>query len=233
MPSPTQRKKLRQDLFASAGTDFSRRELERYEEVLWRSRSALWEVDAQGIFTYVSRSMELLLGYSSEELVGKRHIDSFYPAGMETRLAEELTSEWLKREAPFYHPECPLMQKDGRVVWVASHGFPIFDRRGLLLGYRGTDIDVTHLRDDGMAGRAQAAGLERLNFRERQVLWGVAHGLLNKQIAARCGLAERTVKMHRASLTRKSGIFSAAGLALFARDSGLMGSPFPDGPFHG
>jgi len=65
------------------------------------------------------------------------------------------------------------------------------------------------------------------------VLWGVAHGLLNKQIAARCGLADRTVKLHRTSLTRKLGISSAAGLALFAREAGLTNADFPAGPFYG
>lgn len=214
----------------------SRQALERYEETLGRARSAIWEVDARGVFTYVSRSLEMLLGYTKEELIGKRHIDSFYPESMEPRLAEELSSSWLEREAPFFNAECPLTHKSGRIVWVASHGFPFFDRRGRLLGYRGTDIEIAGpLRGGGLVPDAAQAptALDTLSFRERQVLWGVAHGLLNKQIAARCGVAERTVKLHRTSLTRKLGIASAAGLALFAREAGLTHSSFPTGPFHG
>jgi DNA-binding NarL/FixJ family response regulator len=118
---------------------------------------------------------------------------------------------------------------------VASHGFPVFDRRGSLVGYRGTDIEITHLKNGRIStktGTGEVA-LDQLTFRERQVLWGVAHGLLNKQIAARCGLSERTIKLHRTSLTRKLGIKSAAGLALFASDAGLARAEFPDGPFHG
>jgi PAS domain S-box-containing protein len=216
----------------------TRRALERYEQTLAKSRSAIWEVDARGIFTYVSRSLESLLGYTRKELVGKKHIDSFYPKSMEPRLAEELNSSWLGREAPFFNAECPLTHKSGRIVWVASHGFPFFDRRGRLLGYRGTDIEIAD-PVNGAPVNAQeaenpaASALENLTFRERQVLWGVAHGLLNKQIAARCGLADRTVKLHRTSLTRKLGISSAAGLALFAREAGVMKAGFPAGPFHG
>jgi PAS domain S-box-containing protein len=212
----------------------TRRALERYEQTLEKSRSAIWEVDARGIFTYVSRSLEMLLGYTRRELVGRKHIDSFYPESMEPRLAEELNSSWLKREAPFFNAECPLTHKSGRIVWVASHGFPFFDRRGRLLGYRGTDIEITHLKDGPPAHEEEglSAALEQLTFRERQVLWGVAHGLLNKQIAARCGLAERTVKLHRTSLSRKLGVASAAGLAIFASKAGLADSDFPDGPFY-
>lgn len=228
-----QERRAEADLAADAET---RKALERYEQTLEKSRSAIWEVDARGIFTYVSRSLEMLLGYTQSELVGKKHIDSFYPKSMAPKLVEELDSSWLKREAPFFNAECPLTHKSGRIVWVASHGFPFFDRRGRLLGYRGTDIEIPDPVNGAPAPVAEevkpaASSLENLTFRERQVLWGVAHGLLNKQIAARCGLAERTVKLHRTSLTRKLGMSSAAGLALFAREAGVMGSAFPDGPF--
>ena len=220
------------DVAADAET---RKALERYEQTLEKSRSAIWEVDARGVFTYVSRSLEMLLGYTREELVGKKHIDSFYPASMEPQLVEELASSWIEREAPFFNAECPLTHKSGRIVWVASHGFPFFDRRGRLLGYRGTDIEIPDPVNGSAPATVEAnpaaSSLENLSFRERQVLWGVAHGLLNKQIAARCGLAERTIKMHRTSLTRKLGMSSAAGLALFAREAGVMGSSFPEGPF--
>lgn len=226
-----------------APTDFAadaevRLAMERYERTLEKSRSAIWEVDARGIFTYVSRSLEKLLGYTRQELVGKVHIDSFYPQSMAPHLAEELNSSWLDREAPFFNAECPLVHKNGRIVWVASHGFPFFDRRGRLLGYRGTDIEIADPMHGANAPAEEsdspaASALQNLTFRERQVLWGVAHGLLNKQIAARCGLADRTVKLHRTSLTRKLGISSAAGLALFAREAGLMSAEFPAGPFYG
>lgn len=236
MPTAQSRKLREKRAAGIVSDDETNRALERYEQTLAKSRSAIWEVDERGIFTYVSRSLEMLLGYTRRELVGKKHIDSFYPESMEPRLAEELASSWLEREAPFFNAECPLTHKSGRIVWVASHGFPFFDRRGRLLGYRGTDIEIAdpvngapvHAQE---AENPAASALENLTFRERQVLWGVAHGLLNKQIAARCGLADRTVKLHRTSLTRKLGISSAAGLALFAREAGVMKAGFPAGPF--
>lgn len=58
--------------------------------------------------------------------------------------------------------------------------------------------------------RAQHAVLQqrwqKLTPREREVLQGVTRGLLNKQIAAELGLAEITVKLHRASMLRKMGV---------------------------
>jgi FixJ family two-component response regulator len=55
--------------------------------------------------------------------------------------------------------------------------------------------------------------LERLSSREREVLDGVVAGRLNKQIAGDLGIAERTVKFHRAHVMEKMGAGSVAELA--------------------
>ena len=78
---------------------------------------------------------------------------------------------------------------------------------------------------DDRASRGQRReALERLGTlsqREREVLAGVIRGELNKQIAKRLGMAERTVKFHRTASTRKLGVSSAAQLAILVRDAGL------------
>lgn len=56
-------------------------------------------------------------------------------------------------------------------------------------------------------GHAHAQALyETLTPRERDVLWHVVRGLLNKQIAGELGIAEITVKLHRANVMRKMGV---------------------------
>jgi FixJ family two-component response regulator len=54
--------------------------------------------------------------------------------------------------------------------------------------------------------------LSSLTARERQVLDGVVAGLLNKQIAGRLGIVEKTVKVHRARAVAKLGVRSTAEL---------------------
>lgn len=51
-----------------------------------------------------------------------------------------------------------------------------------------------------------------LTQRERQVMYGVAQGLLNKQIAGEIGVSEVTVKLHRSSLMRKMALRSVPAL---------------------
>jgi FixJ family two-component response regulator len=55
-----------------------------------------------------------------------------------------------------------------------------------------------------------------LSARECEVMALVTRGLMNKQVAARTGLAEATVKMHRGQAMRKMGATSVAGLVKMA-----------------
>ncbi|MBL8575664.1 MAG: response regulator transcription factor [Mesorhizobium sp.] len=54
--------------------------------------------------------------------------------------------------------------------------------------------------------------IERLTPRERQVLYKVAEGRLNKQIAGDLGTVEKTIKVHRARMMEKMGVRTVADL---------------------
>jgi FixJ family two-component response regulator len=62
---------------------------------------------------------------------------------------------------------------------------------------------------------------DSLTPREQEVLAFVTAGLMNKQIAARLGIAEITVKFHRGSLMRKMNARSVAELARMAQILGI------------
>ena len=61
-----------------------------------------------------------------------------------------------------------------------------------------------------------------LTDREREVLIGVARGERSKEIAARLGITERTVKAHLASIYNKFGVDSRAAAIAVAAQRGLL-----------
>ena len=63
--------------------------------------------------------------------------------------------------------------------------------------------------------------LAGLSEREREVLGLVAAGLSNKQIAARLGISEKTVKAHLTRVFRTIGVFDRTQAALWAHRHGL------------
>jgi FixJ family two-component response regulator len=75
------------------------------------------------------------------------------------------------------------------------------------------------------AGKNEARGrLDLLTPREFEVMQLVATGLLNKQVGAELGMAEKTVKVHRGRVMQKLGINSVAELVRFVEKAGA--APF-------
>jgi FixJ family two-component response regulator len=66
------------------------------------------------------------------------------------------------------------------------------------------------------------ARFARLTEREMEVLRHVVRGQMNKQIASELGINERTVKLHRTSITRKLQAPSVAELTRLAQEAGLF-----------
>jgi FixJ family two-component response regulator len=64
-----------------------------------------------------------------------------------------------------------------------------------------------------------------LSLRQRQVCAHVLRGLLNKEIAFELGIAEKTVKIHRAQAMGKLGLRSVAELAQIVERTGALGTP--------
>jgi RNA polymerase sigma factor (sigma-70 family) len=85
---------------------------------------------------------------------------------------------------------------------------------------------------EGRAVRAQRAAqlrvrqmLEKLTPREREVLELALDGLLVKQIAARLGTAEKTIKTHKGRLMRKMEVRSTLGLVQLMMTAGISPAP--------
>lgn len=64
--------------------------------------------------------------------------------------------------------------------------------------------------------------MQRLTARERMVMAEVVQGKLNKQIAGDLGIAEKTVKVHRARVMQKMDVVSLADLVRLVERAGNM-----------
>jgi FixJ family two-component response regulator len=62
---------------------------------------------------------------------------------------------------------------------------------------------------------------ESLTAREREVCQRVIGVMLNKQIASKLGIAERTVKAHRSKVMEKFGVQSLPDLVRIAEKAGI------------
>ncbi len=114
---------------------------ERLRQVAENSQMWIWEVDAEGKFTYASPAMEKILGYKPEEITGKKIVDVLLPE--DKAKFEQLTVKIFREKKPFQQIIFRSMHKTGKIVWLSSSGLPMLDKQGRLLGYRGNDVDIT------------------------------------------------------------------------------------------
>lgn len=122
----------------------SRQTRERFADIAMSTQDWLWEIDAEGYFTYSSERVSEVLGYSSEELTWLRWHDVLTPAipDQGSELLDLIgTGEPFNRIAGWLH------HKEGDLVCLEFSGKPIFDPRGHLIGYRGVGRDITQQRE--------------------------------------------------------------------------------------
>jgi PAS domain S-box-containing protein len=77
-----------EDITEAKKTENARRESEeRFRQVAENAGEWIWEVDANGMFTFCSPAVEAILGYSPEELIGTKHFfDLFSPDVQSARM---------------------------------------------------------------------------------------------------------------------------------------------------
>jgi FixJ family two-component response regulator len=85
-------------------------------------------------------------------------------------------------------------------------------------------------RDARERRRELHARFAALSERELEVLFHVVQGRLNKQIASDLGIHERTVKLHRTSITTKLGVRSVAALTRLTEEAEISTSTAPTFP---
>jgi PAS domain S-box-containing protein len=115
---------------------------ERFEQIAEQSNTVIWEIDNNGMYTYVNRIAEKVWGYKPEELVGKLHYYDLHP--LENReLFMDATMKVFAGKQQFVDLHNPIIRKDGNLIIVATNGIPVLDKNGNLLCYRGADDDIT------------------------------------------------------------------------------------------
>ena len=114
---------------------------ERYRSLVETTSDLVWEVDHNGVYTYVSPKVMDLLGYTPEEVVGKTPFDLMPPD--EAERVAKLFRGFVERREAFAALENTNLHKAGRPVVLETSAVPVFGQDGDLLGYRGIDRDIT------------------------------------------------------------------------------------------
>lgn len=125
---------------------------ERFRQMALQSRTFIWELDVHGVYTFVDPVAAAIIGYHPEELVGKkRYVDLAPPEDRDE--AEAFGKAFSETGENMYGYENRMVTKDGRVLWVVSTFIALRDKKGVMIGARGVDRDITEKKQADTALR--------------------------------------------------------------------------------
>lgn len=160
-----------------------------------------------------------LTGYAEPEIVG-RNCRFLAGAGTEPWVTEEIRAG-IRDKRPVL-VEILNYRKDGSAFRNGVMITPLFDAKGDVAWFLGSQVDLGE-GDSLLATRRAlaAAKVKALSRRQSEILAQMSRGKLNKQIAWDLGIAEKTVKMHRALLLERLGVATSAEAIRIAVEAGL------------
>jgi len=123
-------------------SEMLRKSEERFKTVAETSGEWIWEVDANGLFTYSSPVVFEINGYTADELIGKKHFFDFYSKEVhEAKMLEAV--EIFKAMKGFSGVEDKILHKDGYEIQIETKGIPVLNAAGEFKGYMGSTINIT------------------------------------------------------------------------------------------
>ena len=118
---------------------------DRFRGIAENMADWIWEVNTEGVYTYCSKKVETILGYSINEIIGKTPFDFMCPSEIEQVKLKFL--KYTKERKAFTDLENWNLTKEGKRICLRTSGTPIIDKNGNYLGYRGVDSDITERKN--------------------------------------------------------------------------------------
>ncbi len=127
-------RKLAEDMLRESET--------RFKQISEGTEEWIWEVDANGVFTYMNPYVKKLLGYYPDELIGIKYFYDFFEPEHKEELKQGAFVAFDRKESIRNFINCNI-HKDGRRIILLTSAFPRLDSENNFIGYRGINIDIT------------------------------------------------------------------------------------------
>ncbi len=113
----------------------------KFRDIVESTPDWIWEMDKNGVYTYVSPNIKKLLGYEPEDIIGKTGFDLMPPD--EAKRVGEIFADIAGSKKSIVSLENINIHRDGYPVVLETSGEPVLNEDGNLIGYRGVDRDIT------------------------------------------------------------------------------------------
>ena len=149
----------------------------RFRDIVYSSNDWVWEINQKGEYTYVSEQIKSILGFEPEEIIGKTPFH-LMPDNETTRI-RAIFDKIITEKGKIIDLENLAIHKNGTPVLLLTNGVPVLDKDGELLGYRGVDKDITHLKEAEQQLKEKNKELIALDDFKRTMTGAFVHDLKN------------------------------------------------------
>lgn len=156
-----------------------RRSEERFRLIAEHSRDNIWTMNLAGEFTYISPSLESMLGYTPEEYQSLPLGSTFSPES-QARVQEALDAARARVAAGLpvaFEAELKQRGKDGSFHWSHEIAVAMYDRDGHFVEFMGISRDITLRKQQEAALRQALDAAEVANAAKSRFLATITHEL--------------------------------------------------------
>ncbi len=117
---------------------------ERYKQITETVGEWIWETDAQGLYTYSNPVVADIMGYTPAEIIGIKHFYDLFESKIIIELKKKIFAQ-LSDKKVLRNLVIEYIDKTGHSVFMQVNCLPILDKKGILLGIRGANNDISSL----------------------------------------------------------------------------------------
>lgn len=114
----------------------------RFQQVAENAQEWIWEIDGNGLFSFSSPAVKMILGYEPDELIGARKFFDLFPPEGPEELTHAIRQAFAERR-----PLCGFTTRNldttGQEIWLSISAVPIVEPNGNLLGFRGVTTNIS------------------------------------------------------------------------------------------
>jgi len=207
----------------------------RYRHLVENVHDLIYEVDAEGVITYCSPSLEFLSGYTVAEVLGRSFFELVHPDDLPA-----VIEHVQHRLSGILEPaEFRLRDRDGRYRWARSLSRPVV-RDGQVVGLTGVATDITERKEAELALYRRDDILSAISFAATRLLEpgdfaaGVNAALASLGVAAdvsRVYMFQNHMASDGALLASQRYEWAAPGITPQMDNPDLQGFPYLAGGF--